>query len=420
MLRSPLLLILAALVAGCSDAPPEPAPSAETPRSLDTSLVIDRPNAAFPTVAADGDGRVLVAWAEDDAAFVARLEDGAMSEPVRVSPASDAVAAHGQAPPQVATGPGDEVYVVYVAQTPVEGRRFPASDLRLARSTDGGRTFAPAVTVNDDAGFPTGHHFHAAAVGPDGTVYVSWLDSRESDRPDAATLHDDGPPVRYAHAVHEPTSLTQVRAARSTDGGRSFEPSAVVAEHTCQCCRTALAVGPGGEVYVAWRHIFGENTRDIAVARSTDGGRTFGAPTRVHPDGWQIDGCPHAGPALAVDAGGRLHVVWYTGAEEHRGVLYAASEDEGRTFGAPHPLASGGPIAQVSAAADGERAWIAWEDPVEGAVRVAHVGSDGEAPGPQAVFAERSAPSLILSEGRWALAGQKEGGLVVEAAPVTR
>ena len=414
MLRSALLLILAALVAGCSDAPP---PEPATPTSTETGLLIERPDAAFPTVAT-AEGAVLLAWAEDGAAFVARLEGDAVAEPVRVSPSSDQVAAHGQAPTQIVTGPSGEVYVVYVAQTPVEGRRFPASDLRLARSADGGRTFAPAVTVNDDAGFPTGHHFHDVAVGPNGTVYVSWLDSRENDRPAAAMHHDDAPPVRHAHAAHDGTG-TQVRVARSADGGRSFEPSAVVAEHTCQCCRTALAVGPDGGIYVAWRHVFGDNVRDMAVARSTDGGRTFSAPARVHADGWQIDGCPHAGPALVVDTGGRLHVAWYTGAEAHRGVLYAASDDGGQTFGAPLPLASGVPIAQVSAVTDGDAVWIAWENPVEGAVQVARFGADG-APEQPAVLAERTAPSLAVSDRGWVLAGQKEGGLVVETAPVTR
>lgn len=416
MLRTALLLILAPLLAGCSDAPPSELASS-TP--TETGLLIDRPDAAFPTVAA-ADGAVLLAWAEDGAAFVARLEGEVMTEPVRVSPASDAVAAHGQAPTQIVTRPGGEVYVVYVAQTPVEGRRFPASDLRLARSADGGRTFEPAVTVNDDAGFPTGHHFHDVAVGTDGTVYVSWLDSRENDRPAAAMQHDDAPPVRHAHMVHGGTG-TQVRVARSTDGGRSFAPSAVVAEHTCQCCRTALAVGPDGAVYVAWRHVFGENVRDMAVARSDDGGRTFGVPARVHADGWQIDGCPHAGPALAVDTGGRLHVAWYTGAEDRRGVLYAASDDSGQTFGAPQPLARGVPIAQVSAEADGDEVWIAWEDPAEGAVQVARFGAeDDEAPELQTALAGWTAPSLAVGGGRWVLVGQKEGGLAVETAPVMR
>ncbi len=416
MLRPTFALLFTAFVAGCaSDAPP---PELAAPASAQADFVLDRPGAAFPTVA-DGEGSVLLAWAEDGAAFVTRVDD-ASSAPVRASSGTDDVVAHGQAPVQVVTGPGGEVYVVYVAQTPIEGRRFPASELRVARSTDGGRTFEPAVTANDAVGFPTGHHFHDVAVGPDGTVYVSWLDSRENDRPTAATSPHGGSPVHHAHATHDAGSGTQVRVARSTDGGRSFEPSAVVAEHTCQCCRTALAVGPEGAVYVAWRHLFGQNVRDMAVARSDDRGHTFGSPVRVHADGWQIDGCPHAGPALAVDDAGRLHVAWYTGAEAHRGILYAASTDGGRTFAAPRSLTRNGPIAQVSAGTDGESTWIAWENPAEGTVQVARVGPDRDTPEPQTTLGDRATPSLAVGGDRWVLAGRQGDRLLIETGPVAR
>jgi hypothetical protein len=60
----------------------------------------------------------------------------------------------------------------------------------------------------------------------------------------------------------------------------------------CFCCKTAIASGPDGSVYVAWRHIYPPNVRDMAVARSTDGGRTFAPPVRVSTDGWALDGAP--------------------------------------------------------------------------------------------------------------------------------
>lgn len=69
--------------------------------------------------------------------------------------------------------------MIWPNSTPVEGRRFPTSDLRWARSTDGGRTFGPAETVNADAGgVPASHTFHNALVDASGRLVVSWLDSR--------------------------------------------------------------------------------------------------------------------------------------------------------------------------------------------------------------------------------------------------
>ena len=65
-------------------------------------------------------------------------------------------------------------------------------------------------------------------------------------------------------------------------------------------------------MYVAWRHVYPGNVRDIAFTRSNDGGKTFAAPIRVSDDRWVLDGCPENGPALAVDAHRRVHVVWPT------------------------------------------------------------------------------------------------------------
>jgi hypothetical protein len=48
----------------------------------------------------------------------------------------------------------------------------------------------------------------------------------------------------------------------------------------------------------------------IAFTLSRDGGRTFASPIRVSDDHWVLDGCPENGPALAVDASRRVHLVW--------------------------------------------------------------------------------------------------------------
>src|SRR5690606_7335525 len=91
-------------------------------------------------------------------------------------------------------------------------------------------------------------------------------------------------------------SGTDVRIARSQDGGRTFSEGIVVAHNTCQCCRTAVVVDEQGSIHFAWRHIYDDNIRDIAFASSHDEGRTFSEPVRVHTDGWRIEGCPHSGP----------------------------------------------------------------------------------------------------------------------------
>jgi hypothetical protein len=124
-----------------------------------------------------------------------------------------------------------------------------------------------------------------------------------------------------------------------------------------------VATAPDGAVYVAWRHIYPPNLRDMAVARSTDGGRTFGAPVRVSEDGWAIDLCPDDGPSIAVDARGVLHIAWPTMVgEEDKGIFYSYSADGGRTF-APRQRVDGGsaPAAHPQVALSGDRVVVLWD-----------------------------------------------------------
>ena len=103
----------------------------------------------------------------------------------------------------------------------------------------------------------------------------------------------------------------------------------------CFCCKTAV-VTRGGDVFVAWRHLFPGGVRDIAVARSSDGGRTFQDPVRVSEDNWKIDACPDDGPAMTVDGDGALHVAWPTLVRDpdapRMAIFESTSRDGGVTF----------------------------------------------------------------------------------------
>jgi hypothetical protein len=424
MKRGPLFVLTVLLAfAGC-------APDAQEPfKRQMLEVVVADSGAGRPTAAIDArTGAVYVAYTAKDGdetnVYLGRLEDGweALSEPVRVNDRAGDAAAHAQAPAQVAVGPDGTIYVAWVTEQSVEGRRFPASDIRLARSTDGGRTFEPAVTVNEEADIPTSHHFHNLAVGSDGRVFVSWLDGGTKDR------------ARLGHARHETNSKnvvfvamghdgeghngedglpgTELRIVRSDDGGRTFGEEVVVARGTCECCRTALAVSESGTVYVAWRHIFEGGRRDMAIARSDDGGRTFTEPVRIYADDWQVEGCPHAGPALAVDEVERVHVAWYTGVRGRVGVYYTESRDGGRSFGEATTLAANVPIAQVSAAAGGPRdeAWIAWEDPLRKMVYVLPVEDGAVAPS-AADSVSGSLPSLASNRNQNVMVWRNGGAI---------
>ncbi len=296
--------------------------------------------------------------------YLSRMAPGdtAPSPPVRVHPQRGLGNLHTQAPPQVRVGPDGTVYVLWSSRIPVPGRRFPASNLYLVRSTDQGQTFAPPCLVNDDAeGPPSSHTFHDLAIGREGIVYVSWIDARRPDAQRSAETH------RHHHETS--SAGPDIRVARSTDGC-TFSPGVIVDSTSCPCCRTALTIDAQGGLYVAWRKVFPGNVRDIVVAVSRDRGQTFSQPVRVQTDGWVLDGCPHVGPSLAVDDRQQLHVAWYTGAPERTGIWYRRLSPQLRPVLAAQPLAQVLPIAQMRLAWDTHQMWAAWEVPTKGQVRL--------------------------------------------------
>jgi hypothetical protein len=213
------------------------------------------------------------------------------------------------------------------------------------------------VTVTDDSAFGS-HNFHALYAAPDGALYSSWLDGR--------------------------TGKSTVFMTRSTDGGRTWMPNVrVTTGEACPCCRTTMASGPDGALYLAWRRVFPGNVREVVVARSADRGATWSEPVRAQQDGWVFDGCPHAGPSLQVDGKGRVHIAWWTGKQGSAGVWYATSTDGARSFGPPVPLgvAEFSRPAHVQLALGGqERLIAAWDDGTLATPRiVVRVSKDGGA-----------------------------------------
>lgn len=298
--------------------------------------------------------------------------------PTEIRDSLGPVEAHGESPPKISYGPDGGLYAVYTVGKVVPGQRFPLAALRLVQSRDNGRTWSAPVTVTDDGIFGA-HNFEALHVAGDGTIYVSWLGMPGPGNA-SAVRHPVGvvPPVTAT--THDMSNMASIHGSsgrgshevsaswitHSTDGGRTWSPRVRVdLGEACPCCRTALATGTDGTLYMAWRHVFPGSIRDIVVAHSADHGATWSAPVRAHADNWVFDACPHAGPALDVDSAGALHVVWWTGKEGTAGVYTARSANGAMTFEPPVALG----VAQYSrpshvqlALASGNRVVVAWDD----------------------------------------------------------
>lgn len=321
-------LLALALLAGCASAPPaehaaHPAPG--KPAAVDRNAMWKASLARAPlavTAAFDPQGRLWLARVENGRLLVNRVQGAgtASSPPVAVNAEPESIAADGENRPKLAFGKHGETYVSWTQS----GDQPFSGHVRFARSLDGGRTFEAPFTVNDDRA-PIGHRFDSLVVTPDGRIHLVWLDKRDS-----AAAQQRG----------EKYSGISLYYAVSTDRGASFSANRKLADHTCECCRIALAIDSDGVPVALWRHVFGRNVRDHALLRLD--GRS--ALARASFDDWAVDACPHHGPALAIAADGAYHLAWFSGAPNKAGLYYAHSRDRGRSFSPP--LRLGDPGAQ--------------------------------------------------------------------------
>lgn len=311
--------------------------------------------------------------------FAATSRDGGytFSLPVRVNSGGGEVLAKGEQPPRIALVPRPNgeptINVVWVAN------RANQMVLLSSRSKDGGASYSASTLVagSNAAGM---RGWQSIAADARGDVLTVWLDHRRMAEHDAemAAMHDHqaavGPPStasmgRPQGATMAMSELSQLYV--SIVGGESPRP---VTSGVCFCCKTAIAAGPAGELYLAWRHVYSGNLRDMAFTSSHDGGRTFATPTRVSEDGWVINGCPEDGPSLAVDRQSRVHIVWPTVVSENgdpvKAVFHAVTRD-GRTFSERTRLPSSGQAnhPQITTASDGSL-FVAWDESGSGARQV--------------------------------------------------
>ena len=262
--------------------------------------------------------------------FVAVSRDGGTTfgPPVQVNTVPGEGRLNGEMPPRVALGSSSgsslpEIVALWTA-------RGTATEIKTARSRDGGRTFEKPSALQapgaaGDRGWPS------LALDRTGRVHAIWLDHRGLA---AARAARGGASGHRPGAPHDGVAMAQNSSLYYASGGGSSATEREVTKGVCYCCKTALAAGGDGTLFAAWRHVFPGSFRDMAFAASRDGGRSFSAPVRVSEDGWAIDACPDDGPAMAVDASGTVHLAWPTvlGGDNPRGAIFYASTRDGQRF----------------------------------------------------------------------------------------
>jgi hypothetical protein len=271
--------------------------------------------------AADGTG-VVVAGIDAtgrQGIFAWRTADGGrtFAPPVAVheSENPDVFLDHPSLAAAAAADPHDNTLdVAWVQSTAKAAQSIPVGPIVASRSRDGGRTWSAPQTVSDasDSGSATGA---VVATGPAGAVDVLYLALA-------------GPPQGTTGVPATP------KLASSSDGGRTFAaPQAVTPAPVLVAGLAAVAADPGdGTVYVASAEVPSGSTPPVVQVRaSTDGGRTWTAPT-APADDVAVGGADRFQPELAARSGGVLFVSYFRLAGGRVDVVLARSADHGANF----------------------------------------------------------------------------------------
>lgn len=236
--------------------------------------------AAQPRLATTVTGRVYLAYGNGTTAYVARSDDAGASFAPAVAIATVPKLMLGlRRGPRVAAH-GENVTVTFIAH-----------ELLAVHSADGGRTWSTPLILNR---IPTSARegLHDLAGGPDGRMFVTWLDMRNGKM--------------------------ELWGAESVDAGRTWGPNARIYQSPdksiCECCHPSALFDAAGNLAVMWRNEIGGN-RDMWLALRPAGAKEFGPARKLGTGTWTLKACPMDGGALVAYGDGRFASVWQRAGE---------------------------------------------------------------------------------------------------------
>jgi hypothetical protein len=348
-----------------------------------------------PNLAVLRDGRVLLSWIEPagqeghSLRYATRTKGGPWSGPGTIAKGQGWFVNWADFP-SVAALPDGTLFAHWLAKS---GPGAYAYDVCVTASRDAGKSWSQPVVPHRD-GTQAEHGFVSMTPWSAQAMGLVWLDGRKT--------------AGASHEGHGPGAAEMSLVHSTLDGDGRLGPETVLDPRVCDCCQTDAALAEGATV-VVYRDRSDKEVRDMSVVRFA-GGR-WSEPRTLARDGWEINGCPVNGPAIAA-SGRQVAVAWFTAANEKAQVKVSFSSDSAEMFGPPIVVDDGRPLGRVDVVplAQGA-ALVSWlEQAQQGTeLRVRRVSPDGTR-GAALTVADSSAarssgfPRMVASGGEVVLA----------------
>ncbi len=243
---------------------------------------------------------------------------------------------------------GDNIVVVWMSKK--EGTPHNSGPMVVMVSHDAGHNWQ---AIESPADWLDGSHGFFAMDANDKAISLAWLDSRK----DAGKGAAQG--LQYA------TSL---------DGGKSWSKNQTLDDRSCACCWNT-AYFNGDDFYVLYRD---KDPSDMALGK-VDSQQQWQRLSTVGQFNWDFQGCPHIGGSLVFDNENKLfHATVGTGHDKYSGAFYLNSTDLGESWSKPVQLGDETAVHSDLAVAVNGDLIATWDHITENGFQVVYARSDDQ------------------------------------------
>jgi len=349
------------------------------------------------------------------------------AQPIALSPEGQKAGA-----PDIAINAKGQLAVLWVDRSPQESasaghdhnhdRHLSSTDLYVAISPDGGKTFNLPVKVNSAAGVVWGQQVSRPRIvgTPNGTWHVSYaandihptlnktlltthyarsIDSGQSfeaprrlsaitDQDMSGVIHGgfasaaafgtitaapDGSVHAYwidtRHMKPDSDSGALYSVSSRDDGATFAAERQLIDTSVCPCCQLTAIANEKSEILLGSRRVEKDSFRPATIMTLSSKKDIAGERRSIGGAPWQIAGCPLK-PTVIATRGKHVFAAVHNGGEATPGVILSVSNDSGKSFKSSDVVHTAAAVSDAPAlAANDSRVLLAWHAKVGSASR---------------------------------------------------